>query len=67
VVPSLVDVSAGPAPHHDSLADAVDAQLDGRPDEPIVFAVHSGAGSLVPSIVDAVGRHGRGPLWTGDQ
>jgi pimeloyl-ACP methyl ester carboxylesterase len=56
VVPSLAHTVASPPPRYDALAGAVSSALDDCPSETIALVVHSGAGALVPSIVDTAPR-----------
>jgi hypothetical protein len=50
VVPSLIDALTDPAPLHPALAGAVADAVSGR----VTLVVHSGAGPLVPTVVDLV-------------
>ncbi|MCC5578903.1 alpha/beta hydrolase [Microtetraspora sp. AC03309] len=52
VVPSLVDVTAGPAPYWPRVVDAVTAAAP--PDGPLVIVAHSNAGRFVPLIAEAL-------------
>lgn len=52
LVPSLVDAISSAPPRHDALADAVSATVGAGPPGGLVVVAHSGAGSLVPSIVN---------------
>jgi hypothetical protein len=47
-VPSLADALTNPSPLHPALADAVAGAVSGR----VTLVVHSGAGPLVPAVVD---------------
>ncbi|MBP2702938.1 alpha/beta hydrolase [Microbispora sp. RL4-1S] len=52
VVPSLVDTVSSPPPRYLALADTVCSAAEGGPADAMTLVVHSGAGGLVPSIVD---------------
>jgi hypothetical protein len=52
IVPSLVSALASPSPLHPALAAAVVGDVSGREDTRVALVVHSGAGPLVPAVVD---------------
>lgn len=52
VVPSLVDALTSPSPLHPALARAVADAMSGRGEGRMALVVHSGAGPLVPAVVD---------------
>jgi hypothetical protein len=54
-VPDMSGATTAGAPFYQNFAAAAAADLDGS-DEPVVLVGHSGAGALLPTIADVVGR-----------
>ena len=60
--PALAPLETIAAPYYPAMAKAVAAQVSGDAD-PLILAVHSGAGGLAPSVVAALGGRVRGVLY----
>jgi hypothetical protein len=57
LVPSIAGILEGEPPYHARLAARVAAAIEGDvSDDPVVIVVHSGAGALVPAIVEDIAR-----------